>query len=293
MPLLEVKELRKNYGKFCAADKVSFEVNTGEIVALIGENGAGKTTILNCVAGNIFPDSGNVIYKNQTLLKENSLLNEFGILIQAEFYDYLNAYDNLKLLLQVAGRTDIYGIDREVNELLSLVGLTSKKEKYVKTFSFGMKQRMGLAQALLNDPQFLILDEPFVGLDPIGKDMLKKVILMKAKQNKAGILFSSHDLEDVIEICDRIVMMDKGSVVYDNVFIPEKKYVLEVNGITGLLKAELEAHFDNKCEISEYKIIFSDIEIFEYISEIIKNNKLHITGINIEENTLYDFFKKR
>lgn len=291
MALLEVSNLAKAYKTKQALNQVSFSIDKGEIVALIGKNGAGKTTLLNCISYHIKPDGGSVLYKGKDLLSQDSLLNEFGILIQASFFDYLNASDNLKLLMKASGITDKKQIDKIVNETLDLVGLSEKKKKYVKTFSFGMKQRLGLAQTLLHQPKFLILDEPFVGLDPIGKEMLKKVIQKKAKEEQAGILFSSHDLFDVGEICDRIIMIEDGTKIFDDVFQYKKTYSIFCSQeITKELERELK-------EMSErITIIKNEIQLMETVQlkrvlSVLIGRQIEIIDISIKENSLYDYFR--
>lgn len=290
MALLQISELSKKYGELIAVDNVSFDVNAGEIVALIGKNGAGKTSILNCISGNIYPTKGDVIYRNCSLLRENSKLNEFGILIEPNFYEFLNAYDNLKILLQITGKKDKEQINKEIMNTLNLVELLPKKNKYVKEFSFGMKQRLGLAEAIINNPDFLILDEPFVGLDPIGKKMLKKVILNKSKSEKAGVLFSSHDLSDVTEICDRVVMIHKGKVVYDDKFKITKQYIVTTNKEIEKLVGACETLSEN-VSTDGNKIIFTDPEFFKLVVRKLEESKVKILDFSVKESSLYDFFE--
>ncbi|MBU3110230.1 ABC transporter ATP-binding protein [Clostridium lacusfryxellense] len=293
MCFFQIKDLSKSYGKTKALNNVSFNVKAGEIVALIGKNGAGKTTLLNCIAGNIKPDTGKVIYKDDNLLRKNFLLNEFGILIEARFFDYLNAYDNLVLLMKASGFNDKKLIQSRVDSTLTLVGLEKKKRSYVKSFSFGQKQRLGLAQTLLHDPQFLMLDEPFVGLDPLGKDMLKQVIVQKAKDKKAGVLFSSHDLDDVSDICDRVIMFNDGKKVFDDIFSYKKTYtVIFQELIPKQIKLIMINNFKEKIKIINGDTIeFVETNLINEIFNFLFVNKIKISDIQIRENSLYDFFK--
>ncbi|WP_082759855.1 ABC transporter ATP-binding protein [Abyssisolibacter fermentans] len=293
MALFEVKNLSKSYKKNKALNNVSFDVKAGEIVALIGKNGAGKTTLLNCIAGNITPDKGKILYKEENLLCKNSRLNEFGILIQASFFNYLNAYDNLVLLMKASGIQDKNIIKNRVDSTLKLVGLEEKKKSYVKSFSFGQKQRLGLAQTLLHEPQFLILDEPFVGLDPLGKEMLKRVIVEKAKDKKTGVLFSSHDLDDVSDICDRVVMINNGKKVFDDVFLYKNTYTIVCQEmISKQIQSILMKDFQGKIKIiNGDKIEFVEMNLLNEVLNILFNNQIKIADIQTRENSLYDFFK--
>ncbi len=290
MPLLDIKNVSKKYGEKTALHEMAFQVNEGEIVALIGKNGAGKTTLLNSIAGIIFPSGGEIFYKGRDLLKDNGGLSEFGILITGCFLDYLNTFDNLSLLMRASGVNDTSIIKERIDEVLHLVGLENQKKKRVKSFSFGMKQRLGLAQTLLTKTGFLILDEPFVGLDPLGKDMLKRVIIQKAREEKVGVLFSSHDLTDVTEICDRVVMIEGGRKVYDDVFDGDKRYCLTLSssvdfGIMHRLKALFES-----VSITGHSIEFKDVSIFSGVMKFLVENNVLVTDVQVKENSLYDFF---
>lgn len=294
--LFKITDLSKTYknanGRSKAIEDISFSVSSGEIVALIGKNGAGKTTILNCIANNIKTDTGSIYYKNRNLLTENSLLSEFGILIQANFFSYLNAADNLSLLMLASGFRDKELIDRRINSVLALVGLEDKKRAYINTFSFGMKQRLGLAQALLANPQFLILDEPFVGLDPYGKDILKNLILQKAKEEKLGILFSSHDLTDVSQLCDRIIMIDNGKKIYDDKFENTKKYIfLTDKEMSKENIVIIEDNLNCKIKVSCKALEFYNQGVIEAVFDILKSLGIRVVDIQVEESSLNDFFK--
>lgn len=291
MSLFSAINISKTYGNHKALKDISFKVNKGEIVALIGKNGAGKSTFLKCISGDIKPNSGEILYKNKSILNYSYNLNDFGILIQANFLDYLNAYDNLALLMKASGVRDRNIIKRKVDEILRLVDLEKQKYSYVKTFSFGMKQRLGLAQALINNPKFLILDEPFVGLDPIGKNILKDIIIKKAKEENVGIIISSHDLYDIGEICDRIVVFDEGEKVFDNIFNFNKKYMIFIKEMvsTDINKQCIEI-FSDRVEIKKQTFEFIDNCIIDEVISFIKRSGLEILDIKIKENSLYDFF---
>lgn len=283
MALLEVVNVEKKYGDFLALNDMNFHVNAGEIVALIGKNGAGKTTILNSITGRIFPTKGDILYKGTTLLKSESLLNEFGVLIEPTFIPYMNAADNLKIIARLI---DLENESEHINRLLDMVGLKDKKHKKTGTFSFGMKQRLGLAQALLNFPQFLILDEPFVGLDPIGKTIFKDVIRKKAKEEGTGVLFSSHDLEDVEEICDRIVLIDSGVKKFDGVMQYDKKLVLKCSGTIDVTLFENE----DEVEITDDMIMFEKIDRLPLVIQKINESGMQLIDYDVEKKSLYDFF---
>lgn len=224
--MLQCHHLTKNYGEKKVLLDVSFEVRPGEIVALLGKNGAGKTTTMNCIAGILSPTSGDVTYEGSSLLPESAVRSRFGILITAVFFDYLNVADNLTCLLRAQGYTDAAEIRRRIDAALAMVDLSGQQRRLVKTFSFGMKQRLGLAQALMHDAEFLMLDEPLVGLDPLGKDIVKRALVRAAREENKAVLFSSHDLPDVADICDRVVMIKDGLVAFDGPYTEDREIEL-------------------------------------------------------------------
>lgn len=231
--MLECTALGKRYGDKQALADVDLQVRPGEIVALLGKNGAGKTTIMNCIAGIITPTSGSITFEGRSLLPESADRARFGILITAVFFDYLNVEDNLRLLMRSSG-TDAATIPRRIGDILELVGLADQRRRKVRSFSFGMKQRLGLAQALAGEGDFLMLDEPLVGLDPPGKELFKSALVRAAKEQQKAVLFSSHDLADVADVCDRIVMIREGRVVYDGAYHRDHRFAIRTRAPLNL-----------------------------------------------------------
>ncbi len=167
MNILEINNFSKTYkGNKKAVDNLSITVEAGDIYDFIGHNGVGKTTLLNIICGYIRPSAGQVQYKGENIIEKPLAIQEFGILIEPQFLDYISAEENLRLLSQLVNRKQ----DTRIEKLLEKTELYSSCKKKVKEFSFGMKQRLGLCQCLLTEVGFIILDEPFVGLDPIGKE---------------------------------------------------------------------------------------------------------------------------
>lgn len=216
--MLQCRSLSKRYGEKQALRGVDLTVERGEVVALLGRNGAGKTTIMNCIAGITRPTEGDIVFDGISLLPESPLRGRFGILIEPVFFDYLNVSENLTLLERAAGRYDSATTPTRISELLTQVGLGGLERRKVKSFSFGMRQRLGLAQALIGNGDFLMLDEPLVGLDPPGKELFKDALVQAARRHGRAVLFSSHDLADVADVCDRIVLVREGSVVYTGTY---------------------------------------------------------------------------
>lgn len=205
--LLETKELTKQYKKQCANDKVNFRVEEGCIYGLLGPNGAGKSTLLKMITGMIEPTSGSIFFKGQRMTRKD--LVHVGALIEnAPIYEELTAKENLKI------RTLLYGLsDERIDEVLEIVGLQDTGKKPAGKFSLGMKQRLGIAIALLNHPKLLILDEPTNGLDPIGihefRDLVKRF-----KQEGTTVIISSHILSEVEHVADNVGIIYDGKLVY-------------------------------------------------------------------------------
>ncbi|WP_250673395.1 ABC transporter ATP-binding protein (plasmid) [Paraclostridium ghonii] len=292
MPNLVISNLTKSYNGYTALKDFSMSIEEGEIVGLVGKNGAGKTTLLNCIAGNIHPDKGEIKFQQEYLTNNSSIINDFGILIQASFLEYINTYDNLKLLSYASGVSDKNKIDENINEVLYIVGLSNEKLSYVKSFSFGMKQRLGLAQALINGKKFLILDEPLVGLDVLGREIVKSIIINKAKKDGISVLFSDHNLREVEDICDKIVCLENGEKVFDGVFKNEKEYCIEIDKINIHIINKLRLEFKECITIEEKSIkIKGNLELNNIISSLVKDN-IFIKEISVEESSLIKMFKE-
>lgn len=190
---------------------VSLEVNRGEAVGLVGGNGSGKTMLMKCICGIHRSFLGKIIVLDKRICKELEFPPQTGFIIEAPgFLPYLNGYENLKVLADIK---EIIG-KKEIMESMELVGLDPKEKKSVKKYSLGMKQRLGLAQALMEKPQILILDEPFNGLD---KHMVEKMrqVLIKQKQEGKTILLASHNEKDIEYICDRTYEIDGGRMIFE------------------------------------------------------------------------------
>lgn len=203
--LLEIKQLTKRYGQQNALNHVSFHLNQGEICGLVGQNGAGKTTLIRIIAGLIRQTSGEV-----------NLAGDFsmGVTIESPaLYPKLSAYHNLAYQAKVLG---IKNIEQRVQEVLALVGLSDvDRKKKVKDFSLGMRQRMGIAMAILDTPKFLMLDEPINGLDPSGVKEMRNIIHQLRDEYGMTIIISSHILAELELIADRFVILHQGELIKD------------------------------------------------------------------------------
>ncbi len=209
--VLSVQGVTKRIKNRNIVDKLSFEIHKGEIVGLLGPNGAGKTTTIRMIVGLIGMTEGDVIVKGKSVRKDfaGAIAHVGGIIENPEFYPYMTGYDNLK---QYQRMTE--GITEErIRTVTKLVGLEDAMRKKVKAYSLGMRQRLGIAQALLHEPSILILDEPTNGLDPAGiremRDYLKRI----ASEEGISVLVSSHLLSEMELMCSRVVVIQEGKLV--------------------------------------------------------------------------------
>lgn len=210
MNTLKIENLSKKYGRKQALCGISCEFTTG-INALLGPNGAGKTTIMNCVSGVISKTGGDITYNGEDIFKMGERYREklsFQFQYQP-FYPSYTAHDFLEFSALLKGM-DKDKIDGEIKRVLSLVNLSENLNDKIKSFSGGMKQRLAIAQTILNSPEILIFDEPSAGLDPFEREQFKR-IMMKMKE-KSIIIISTHIVSDIDTICDSLVLLNKGSV---------------------------------------------------------------------------------
>ncbi|WP_314406083.1 ABC transporter ATP-binding protein [uncultured Gemella sp.] len=212
--VLEVLGLKKRIGLKIIVEDITFDMREGEIIGLLGPNGSGKTTIMRMMVGLTKISKGDVYCFEKPLgLGKNTMLKEVGSMIETpEFYNYMSGWSNLKQIARVCGKKVTRA---RMKELVEFVGLSKVIKKKVKTYSLGMRQRLGLAQALLNDPKILILDEPVNGLDPQGvQDFRNK--LKEIAATGVSILISSHLLDEIEKLCDRVIVIEKGKIIADD-----------------------------------------------------------------------------
>jgi len=230
--MLEIKNLHKTFGGGKPAlDGVSFSVGRGEVFGLLGHNGAGKSTALGIMLGMVRPDSGDVTIGGISVRENRSqALAKVGAIFESPcFYSYLSAWMNLKVLAGYSGYWD----EDKAREIVELVGLSERIDSKVSTYSHGMRQRLALAQALLPQPELLLLDEPTDGLDPEGIHEFRRFIVRLRDQLGVTILFNSHLLSEVEQVCGRVAIIRQGKLVFEgdskSVYSGEPRYQIEVD----------------------------------------------------------------
>lgn len=293
--VLRVKNLTKKFGKRVAVDDVSFDIFEGEIFGFLGPNGAGKTTTIRLIAGLAKPDHGNILIcgysiKNQY---EKAIKNLGGIIENPEMYKNFSGLDNLKYYASL-----YKGITKKrIDEVVKIVGLTDRIKDKVKSYSLGMKQRLGIAQALLHSPKLLILDEPTNGLDPSGVIEMRKFLKNTAIKEGIGILISSHNLPEMELMCDTIGIISNGK-------LEKIRAIDQLNRHNDTQQIYIKVNFPNyagKLIISKYNpekvtiikdtltVTISHDKIPE-ISTLLVSNGIAIYSISAVVKTLEDVF---
>lgn len=208
-PILQVSNINKSFGRVRALRDVSFSVARGTIIGLVGPNGAGKSTTMKVITGVTAPDVGEVKVAGETVtMQHRHVLAEVGALIENPgLYAYMTGWDNLKLYAEVAGISD-----NKITEIVTQLGLIEFINKKVKTYSWGMKQRVGVALAMVNNPDLLLLDEPLNGMDPVSAEAVKAVLRDWRDAGKT-ILISSHTVRDLEGLVDDYIFIDRGEII--------------------------------------------------------------------------------
>ncbi|MEJ7683812.1 MAG: ABC transporter ATP-binding protein [Segetibacter sp.] len=209
-PIIKVTNLSKHFKEFKAVNNLSFTVNEGDVYGFLGQNGAGKSTTIRMLLTLITPDSGEIeMFEMNLFTHRKEILRQTGAVIEKpDVYKYLTAYENLQLFSKISGGNKLTRI--QLLDQLETVGLQDRAFSKVKTFSQGMKQRLGIAIALVHNPKLLILDEPTNGLDPQGIADIRNLILHLSKELNKTILVSSHLLSEIQLIANRLLIIDKG-----------------------------------------------------------------------------------
>ena len=288
--IIQFKNITKKYSGLTALDRVCFEIPENSIFGILGANGSGKSTLMKIMAGLIREWSGDVIFKGESIKKDDlKTKKDFGFLIESPtFYEYLSAYRNLEILARISNVDS-----KRINHVLELVGLTLRSNDMVSSFSYGMKQRLGIAQVLLHNPKVVVLDEPNNGLDPNGvSDMIRLIKNMKSEGKT--ICISTHNLRDVEEMCTDFTVFNKGVSSGSNsmsfLFSESSNWSLIVkkpNRASDIInkdeKLEQIDHFNNKFIIKADKN-----QKLEDINKIFSSS--NVLSINKESN-LIDYFK--
>ncbi|MBU5314385.1 ABC transporter ATP-binding protein [Tissierella carlieri] len=295
--IIEIKGLTKEYSSFLALDNISLKIKGGKIYGLLGRNGAGKTTIMKSILGLTFPTKGEIYIKGSLIdYKDKDQFSIIGSMIDIPaFYSNLSARENLELFALIRGVTEKNAIEKS----LDLVGLDSNSNKIFASFSMGMKQRLGIANAILHEPEVLILDEPTNGLDPIGIVEVRNILIDLCKNYNKTILISSHILSEIEKIVDDIAFIERGKVAEESSMEDIKnryeKYtsyiVSDVNNSARVLEESYKSL--NYIVIDNQEIrVFGLDDRTNRINKLLINNGIDVFQITTQNESLEDYFKK-
>ncbi len=292
--ILKIENLKKNFGNIEAVKNVNLEVYKGDIFGFLGPNGAGKSTTIRMILGLIKPNQGNIKIDGLDINKDyKKALNRVGTIVETpNFYEYLTGYENLKL--QANLYKNISRID--IKQILKKVGLKERKDNKVSTYSVGMKQRLGLARALLNNPELVILDEPTSGLDPQGQKEIRELIKGLAETEDISFFICTHQLNEVEQICNKVAILQSGRIIAKRELNSKVKkkwveiYTRQKNEAKNILNEDYNI---NQINISRNGIVLYTEET--YLEKI--NYKLNERGIKVkyiipEMESLEDYYLK-
>ncbi|MGH4125192.1 MAG: ATP-binding cassette domain-containing protein [Clostridium sp.] len=297
-----VKNVTKRFDDKLVLDNISFEIKQGDIFGLIGPNGAGKSTLINIMTGLIKGNSGDVIMGGHSISVDPIKAKELIGLVPQELalIEALSAYDNLEYFGAFYG---LYGklLKERIEEALTVTGLNEKKKVKVKKFSGGMKRRLNLAVAIMHRPKILILDEPTVGVDPQSRNYIFEFIKKINKENNTTVIYTSHYMEEVEQLCNNIFILDEGS----EIAFGTKSMIKSMANIHGTIKLILEQNDDGfllkikklqgvkDCFINDEEVsIYVNEESFnlEELLMLLTREHKKIKKFNVEEASLEEVF---
>lgn len=293
--ILKTENLTKKYKNFTALDNVNINIQKGDIYGLIGRNGAGKTTLMKIITTLSNKTSGSFELFGKSDNNLTSTKRRIGCLIEnSAFFPNLSAYNNLKYYAIQKGIVD----SKQIDEAIKLVGLTEARNKKFKTYSLGMKQRLGIAFAILDNPDFIILDEPINGLDPIGISELRDIFKKLNEERNITILISSHILNELYLVANRFCIIEKGKVLKE---ITKEELDEECSKCIIIKTKNVEKAaviLEKELNTQNYKILNNtEIRLYDYLDNSSKVNKVLIKNdidiISLYETgiTLEDYFK--
>ena len=293
--IIEVKGLTKKFRSITAVDNLEVNVYRGDVFGFLGPNGAGKSTTIRMLLSLIEPTSGTIkLFGKSIKNSRNNILKRVGAIVEKpDFYLYLTAYKNLEILGKLSG---VENNSKKVMEMLELVGLEKRAHSKVKTYSHGMKQRLGLAQALLHDPELIILDEPTTGLDPQGIKDIRDLLNHLSKDKQKTIFLSSHILNEVEAIASRMIIINNGQTQIEgrvNELLNEDKLKVrfEVDQTEKAVNIIDNSRWKNNfVEIEKNKIVMEmEKEDISGLNKYLVDNSINVSGV-VPTRSLEDYF---
>ncbi|MGE7874523.1 ABC transporter ATP-binding protein [Bacillus paramycoides] len=290
--IIETEDLTKTYGAVNSVNQLQMQVGKGEIYGFLGPNGAGKTTTIRMLLGLIKPTTGNIKVFNRDLKTNRiDILREVGSLVESpSYYGHLTGHENLEIIRQM-----LQVPKKNIDEVLRIVRLEKQKDKLVKQYSLGMKQRLGIAMALLGNPKLLILDEPTNGLDPAGIQEIRELIKQLPKQYDMTVVISSHLLNEMDQIATQVGIINSGQLIFqDKIEVLRKKsQALMKIRVNDVVKAHqiLEQHqihlgLEGDCLVTHQQ----EDHLISHINYLLVKQNISVYRIEEEKHTLEEIF---
>lgn len=293
--IIEVKNLTKQFKEVTAVNNLSFTVNTGDVYGFLGQNAAGKSTTIRMLLTLLKPTTGSIHIFNKNLhTNREKILTQIGAIIEKpDLYKYLTAFQNLSFFAKISG---VKVSKNKIMEQLEMVGLSDRAHSKVKTFSQGMKQRLGIAVALIHDPELIILDEPTNGLDPQGIADVRNLIISLSKNFGKTVLVSSHLLTEIELIANRILIIDKGNKIVEGTsaeLLDPAKTIVEVNTLDNQstknkIAATQWGQYLQQTKSDNIILKFNKVQIPEFVKQLVQMN-VEVLSVK-PRHSLEDYF---
>jgi ABC-2 type transport system ATP-binding protein len=289
--VIQLKNICKQFGQRLAVDDLSLQVPAGEIYGLLGHNGAGKSTAIGMMLGQVWPTSGEVkICGHDVTAHRRQALQKVGAIFESPaFYDYLSGRRNLEILSSYTAPTP----RRRIDEVIDWVGLTGREQSKVRTYSHGMRARLALAQALLPQPELLILDEPSDGLDPEGIHEMRHTIQRLHRELRLTILLSSHFLNEVEQLCTRIAVLNQGRMVFEGTLAATRQREnwirLKVGDFAAAVKELREAQLITDERDGQFIVLGPGVGADQVVRRLVEQG-MPVYEIAPQEQTLETFY---
>jgi ABC-2 type transport system ATP-binding protein len=286
--MVVLEHLSKTFGSRLALNDLSLEITKGEIFGLLGHNGAGKSTTFGILLGQVHPDIGEARINGHSVQKDRAqALRRVGAIFETPaFYDYMSGWDNLSYFVSL---TEPVPASR-LKEIVEMVGLTDRIRDKVRAYSHGMRQRLALAQALLPDPEFIVLDEPTEGLDPEGIREMREMIRRLRAEHGLTVLLSSHLLSEVEQLCDRVAILHKGNLVFTGTWQEEGlRWKFDIDDWAKA--APVFAKFGGTIE-ADHIVRFETDRVAEVVAELVSSG-IRVSEVARHRLTLEDFYLNR
>jgi len=287
--MVRLEGLKKSFRGRSALEGLSLEIQRQEIFGLLGHNGAGKSTTFGCMLGHLRPDAGEAFIAGQSVQKERALaLSRVGAIFETpSFYEYMSGWQNLRFFVSLSGIES----DERLREVVRLVRLEERIHDPVRAYSHGMRQRLALAQALLPNPEFILLDEPTEGLDPEGIHEMRDMIRRLRDEHGLTVMLSSHLLSEVEQLCDRVAILHRGKLVFCGDWkSTEPRWVLDVDhwpkASAVLTAAGATLHANNQISIRPGD------DIADAVAALVTTG-IKVRGVTPVKATLEDFYLER